>query len=187
MTKTGKSCYIQTVLSTNLIAIPELQLPINHQIRVPQVYLIDEAGDICGVIDTRVAQQMADSKELDLVLVSPQANPPVAKIIDYGKYKYEQERKGRKNKAKKSQEIKEIRLSYNTDDHDFEIKLNQARKFVKEGHKIKLRLKLVGREMAFKPKAIEQLDRFRDMIEMEYEQPLQFQGKQITVLLKEKK
>lgn len=124
---------------------------------------------------------------MDLVLVSPNANPPVAKILDYGKFKYEQARKDRKNRAKKTQDIKEIRLSYNTDVHDLEVKLKQAKRFLGEGHRLKLRLKLVGREMAFKEKGIEQLDHFRDLLDMEYEQPIQRLGKQFTVLLKEKK
>lgn len=120
-------------------------------------------------------------------MVAPQAVPPVAKILDYGKFKYEQDRKERKNKAKKVQEVKEIRLSYNTDDHDLEVKFKQAQRFLQEGHRIKLRLKLVGREMAFKDKAVGELDRFRDMLGLEYEQPIMRQGKQMTVLLKDKK
>jgi translation initiation factor IF-3 len=129
----------------------------------------------------------AEALELDLVVVSPTADPPVAKILDYGKFKYEQDRKDRKNRTKKAQEVKEIRLSYNTGEGDLQIKLNQAKRFLSEGHRLKLRLKLVGREMAFKEKAVEQLDRFRDMVGMEYDQPVQRQGKQMSVLLKEKK
>lgn len=120
-------------------------------------------------------------------MVAPQAKPPVAKILDYGKFKYEQNRKDKKNKTKKATEIKEIRLSYNTDQHDKEVKLKQAQKFLEEGHRIKLRLKLVGREIAFKDKGIEQLDMFKDLLGLEYDQPIQRQGKQFTVLLKEKK
>jgi len=149
--------------------------------------LIDETGIPVGEIETRTALERANALELDLVLVSPNANPPVAKILDYGKYKYEQNRKDRKNKAKKTQDIKEIRLSYNTDTHDWDVKFKQAQRFLKEGHRLKLRLKLVGREMAFKEKGIEQLDAFRDQLGMEYEQPIQRMGKQFTVLLKEKK
>ena len=151
------------------------------------MFLIDEAGEALGEMDLASALSRATEKELDLVLVGPQANPPVAKILDYGKFKYEQDRKERKNKAKKTQEIKEIRLSYNTGENDLEVKLNQAKRFVTEGHKIKLRLKLVGREMAFKDKAVEQLDRFKEMLGLEYEQPIQRQGKQMSVLLKDKK
>jgi translation initiation factor IF-3 len=149
--------------------------------------LIDDAGIALGEMDLASALLRAEERELDLVLVGPQAQPPVAKILDYGKFKYELDRKNRKNKAKKSQEIKEIRISYNTDEHDLAVKLSQAKRFVTEGHKIKLRLKLVGREMAFKEKAVLQLDQFRDMLGMEYEQTIQRQGKQMTVLLKEKK
>ena len=151
------------------------------------MFLIDEAGTPIGDIATAEALDMAEKKELDLVVVGPQANPPVAKILDYGKYKYELDRKDRKNKAKKTQEIKEIRLSYNTGENDLEVKLGQAKRFLKEGHKLKLRLKLVGRENAFKDKAVEQLDKFRDMVGLEYEQPIQRQGRQMSVLLKDKK
>lgn len=151
------------------------------------MYLIDENGIPVGKIETRDAQTRADALEMDLVLVSPQAVPPVAKILDYGKFKYEQNRKERKNKAKKTQDIKEIRISYNTDVHDREVKLKQAQRFIKEGHRIKLRLKLVGREMAFKDKGVEQLDQFRDLLNMEYDQPIQRMGKQFTVLLRDKK
>jgi translation initiation factor IF-3 len=119
--------------------------------------------------------------------VAPLAQPPVAKILDYGKYKYEEERKERKNKAKKGQEIKEIRLSYNTGPGDLETKFKQARRFLDEGFRIKLRLKLMGREMAFKERGIVELDKFRDLLNMEYETPPARQGKQFTVLLKEKK
>jgi translation initiation factor IF-3 len=149
--------------------------------------LIDESGTPIGEFDLKTALARAEEKEMDLVLVGPQADPPVAKILDYGKFRYEQDRKERKNKAKKTQEVKEIRISYNTGENDLEVKLNQAKRFVTEGHKLKLRLKLVGREMAFKDKAVEQLDRFRDMLGMDYEQPIQRQGKQMSVLLKEKK
>ncbi len=140
-----------------------------------------------GVLSKDEALALAEEKELDLVLVGPQASPPVAKIIDYGKFKYEQDRRDRKNKAKKTQEIKEIRLSYNTGEGDLDVKLTQARRFIQEGHKLKLRLKLVGREMAFKDKAVEQLDNFKNLLDMEYEQPIQRQGKQMIVLLKPKK
>lgn len=138
-------------------------------------------------MDTAVAMRMAEEREMDLVLVGPQANPPVGKILDYGKFRYEQERKDRKNKAKKAQEIKEIRISYNTGDGDWETKIKQALRFKSEGHRLKLRLKLVGRENAFRDKAIAELDRFRDELKMEYEQPIQTQGKQMNVLLKDKK
>jgi translation initiation factor IF-3 len=149
--------------------------------------LIGEDGKPIGEIATADALRQAEERELDLVVVSPQANPPVAKILDYGKYKYEQERKERKNKAKKVQEVKEVRISYNTGEGDWTTKLKQANKFLAEGHRIKLRLRLVGRENAFRHKAVEELDRFRTELGMEYEQPIQTQGRQMSVLLKDKK
>ncbi|HSI20170.1 MAG TPA: translation initiation factor IF-3 [Verrucomicrobiae bacterium] len=174
-------------LSANLFRISTAPLPVNHAIRASRVYLIDETGTPVGDTDVPSALKRAEELNLDLVLVAPQANPPVAKILDYGKFKYEEDRKERKNRAKKSQEIKEIRLSYNTGPGDLETKLRQAKRFLEEGHRIKLRLKLVGREMAFKEKGIEELGKFRDLLDMEYEQIPARQGKQFTVLLKEKK
>ena len=149
--------------------------------------MIDENGNSLGEIDTKEALERAELASLDLVLVAPLAKPPVAKILDFGKFKYEQSRKDRKNKTKKSGEIKEIRLSYNTDTHDKEVKLKQAQRFLSEGHRIRLRLKLVGREIAFKDKGLEELDQFKDQLGLEYDQPIQRQGKQFSVLLKEKK
>lgn len=151
------------------------------------MFLIDEKGMAIGEVDTASALRRAEEADMDLVLVSPQANPPVAKILDYGKFRYEQDRKDRKNRAKKSQDIKEIRLSYTTQGHDLEVKINQAKRFMEEGHKIKLRMKLVGREIVFREKAIELLNQVRDELNTTYEQPIQQQGKQFTVLLKEKK
>jgi translation initiation factor IF-3 len=178
---------IQSDFTNRSASIASESLPINQRIRAPFVYLIDETNTPVGKVETRTALEKAGALELDLVLVAPTAQPPVAKILDYGKYKYELDRKERKNKAKKTQDVKEIRISYNTDVHDREVKIKQALRFLKEGHKLKLRLKLVGREMAFKEKGIEQLDQFRDFLNMEYEQPIQRMGKQFTVLLKEKK
>ena len=162
-------------------------LPINERIRAPKLFLIGEEGKPIGEIDTRDALRMAEEREMDLVVVGPQANPPVAKILDYGKFKYEQDRKERKNKAKKTQEVKEIRLSYNTGEGDLETKFKQVQRFVSEGHRIKLRLKLVGRENSFRDKAVLELDKFKTMLGMEYEQPIMTQGRQMSVLLKEKK
>lgn len=187
MTPHTPSGTIQSDFTTRFPSIASESLPINQRIRAPFVYLIDETNTPVGNVETRIALEKAGALELDLVLVAPTAQPPVAKILDYGKYKYEQDRKERKNKAKKTQDVKEIRISYNTDVHDREVKLKQAQRFLKEGHRLKLRLKLVGREMAFKEKGIEQLDQFRDALNMEYEQPIQRMGKQFTALLKEKK
>lgn len=112
----------------------------------------------------------------------------MAKILDYGKFKYEQERQERKNRSKRtSQEVKEIRLTYTTGAGDLDTKLKQARKFLEEGHRIKLRMKLVGREMAFKDRALVELARVRDLLEMDYDTPPAIQGRQFSVLLKERK
>lgn len=121
----------------------------NHQIRAPQVRLIDHDGEMVGVINTREAISMAEEVGLDLIEVSPNADPPVCKILDYGKYKYEQQKK--KNEARKKQkvmEIKELRLRPVIGDHDLEIKLNSAKRFLKDGDKVKFTLKFRGREMS---------------------------------------
>jgi translation initiation factor IF-3 len=121
----------------------------NQQIRATQVRLIDHDGEMVGVVNTREAITMAEEVGLDLIEVSPNADPPVCKILDYGKYKYEQQKK--KNEARKKQkvmEIKELRLRPVIGDHDLEIKLNNAKRFLKEGDKVKFVLKFRGREMA---------------------------------------
>jgi len=112
---------------------------INDEIRVPQVRLIDDAGEMIGVMSAREALIRAYDVGLDLVEISPNAVPPVCKILDYGKYKYEQQKKA--NEARKKQkvvEIKEIKVRPNIDDHDYEVKMKQMKNFIGEGDKVKV-------------------------------------------------
>lgn len=121
----------------------------NEQIRVPEVRVIDQDGEMLGVMNPREAVQMAREVGLDLIEISPGAVPPVCKIGDYGKYRYEQQKK--KNEAKKNQktvEVKELKLRPNIDPHDYEIKLKALKKFIEEGNKVKITLRFRGREMA---------------------------------------
>ncbi|MGL4588908.1 MAG: translation initiation factor IF-3 [Mycoplasmatales bacterium] len=119
---------------------------INNQIRAQEVRLIDEAGENVGVVPTKNALQRAEDVELDLVLISPTANPPVAKIIDYGKFRYEQQKKQKEMKAnQKIIVIKEIRLSPTIDKHDFTTKAKHARKFLEEGDKVQVSIRFRGR------------------------------------------
>ena len=122
---------------------------INDEIRVPQVRLIDQHGEMQGVLTAREALIRAYDVGLDLVEISPNAVPPVCKILDYGKYKYEQQKKA--NEARKKQkvvEIKEIKVRPNIDDHDYDVKMRQMKTFISEGDKVKVTLRFRGREMA---------------------------------------
>jgi translation initiation factor IF-3 len=122
----------------------------NHMIRVPQVRLVGENVEV-GVYDTQAAQKMAQEQGLDLVEISPQADPPVCKIIDYNKFLYEKKKKEKEMKAKsKVSEVKEIRFTPNTDDHDFDFKSKHAQNFLKDGNKVKAYVQFKGRAIMFK-------------------------------------
>lgn len=122
---------------------------INEQIRDREVRLIGENGEQLGIVSGRDAQKMADGAGLDLVKIAPTAKPPVCKIVDYGKFKYEQTRKDKEAKKKQRViEVKEIRLSPNIDTNDLNTKVGAARKFLSKGDKVKITLRFRGREMA---------------------------------------
>jgi len=122
---------------------------VNERIRVPQVRVIGDDGEQIGVLPTREAIQMAQSKSLDLVEVSPTARPPVCRIMDYGKFKYEQNRRARKAKKKQHHtQLKEIKMRPKIEDHDFGTKVNHARDFLMERDKVKLTVTFRGREIA---------------------------------------
>ena len=121
----------------------------NNEIKAPQVRLIDENGDMVGVLSTREAIEMAEEASLDLIEISPNAVPPVAKISDYGKYKYEAQKKAHEaRKHQKVIEVKEIKMRPNIDDHDYEVKMRAMKRFIEEGDKVKLTMRFRGREMA---------------------------------------
>jgi translation initiation factor IF-3 len=136
---------------------------INDEIRVPQVRLIDDRGEMIGVMSAREALIRAYDVGLDLVEISPNAVPPVCKILDYGKYKYEQQKKA--NEARKKQkvvEIKEIKVRPNIDDHDYDVKMKQMKNFIGEGDKVKVTLRFRGREMAHQELGVKVLERIRN-------------------------
>jgi translation initiation factor IF-3 len=121
--------------------------PINEDITAHELRVIDSNGEQAGIMLREKALELADSRKLDLVLISPLANPPVAKVMDYGKYRYEQQK--REKEAKKKQkviEIKEVRLTPSIDNHDLDVKASSAIKFLKEGNKVKVSLRFRGRE-----------------------------------------
>ena len=126
------------------------ELPINEQIRADKVQLIDENNQKIGIVDLDKALEIAYDKKLDLVLVSMNSNPKVCKIMDYGKYKFEQTKKEKEARKKsKGIETKEIRITPNIDKHDFDFKCKNAEKFLKEGNKVKITVRFRGREMNY--------------------------------------
>lgn len=148
--------------------------------------LIDEEGNQAGVVSIREALARADEAGLDLVEISPGAEPPVCKILDYGKYKYEMQKKA--NEARKKQKIidtKEIKLRPNIDEHDYQVKLRAARRFLEDGDKVKVTLRFRGREMAHQNLGMEVLQRMKqdliDLGKMELEPRLE--GRQMMMVI----
>lgn len=170
------------------IAISELM--INEQIRDKEVRLIGEDGEQLGVMSAREAQKLAEEAGLDLVKIAPTAKPPVCKIVDYGKFKYEQARKEKEAKKKqKIIEIKEIRLSPNIDTNDLNTKVNAARKFLTKGDKVKITLRFRGREMAHMNNSKHILDDFAASLSdiAVVEKAPKVEGRSMTMFLTEKR
>lgn len=139
---------------------------INERIRDREVRLVSESGEQLGIMSSREALKLAREADLDLVKIAPNAKPPVCKIIDYGKYRYELARKEKEAKKKqKTMEVKEVRLSPNIDTNDLNTKANQARKFITKGDKVKVTLRFRGREMAHVNYSKQILDSFYEKIE----------------------
>lgn len=163
---------------------------INEQIRDKEVRLIGEDGEQIGIVSVKEAMQMAREADLDLVKISPNAKPPVCKIIDYGKFRYEQMRKDKEAKKKqKVMETKEVRLSPNIDVNDLNTKANQARKFLSKGDKVKVSLRFRGREMAHVNVGKEILDSFYEKLSdiAVVDKPAKLEGRSMVMFLAEKK
>ena len=142
------------------------ELMINERIRDREVRLVSESGEQLGIMPSREALKLAREADLDLVKIAPNAKPPVCKIIDYGKYRYELARKEKEAKKKqKTMEVKEVRLSPNIDTNDLNTKANQARKFITKGDKVKVTLRFRGREMAHVNYSKQILDSFYERLE----------------------
>ena len=142
------------------------KLMINERIRDREVRLVSESGEQLGIMSSREALKLAREADLDLVKIAPNAKPPVCKIIDYGKYRYELARKEKEAKKKqKTMEVKEVRLSPNIDTNDLNTKANQARKFISKGDKVKVTLRFRGREMAHVNYSKQILDSFYERLE----------------------
>ncbi|MBR2787165.1 MAG: translation initiation factor IF-3 [Clostridia bacterium] len=137
------------------------ELPINEQIRAKEVQLIDDEGQKRGIVSLNEALDIAYDKKLDLVLVAPNAEPPVCKIMNYGKYKFEQSKKEKEaRKKQKTFEVKEIRITPNIEQHDFEFKAKNTRKFIEDGNKVKITVRFRGRELNYVKLGEEALNKF---------------------------
>ncbi|MCI9516767.1 MAG: translation initiation factor IF-3 [Lachnospiraceae bacterium] len=163
---------------------------INEQIRDREIRLIGENGEQLGIMSAREAMKRAQEAELDLVKIAPTAKPPVCKIIDYGKYRYEMARKEKEAKKKqKIIEVKEVRLSPNIDSNDLSTKINAARKFIQKGNKVKITLRFRGREMAHMNASRHILDDFaKELADIAVvEKPSKVEGRSIVMFLTEKR
>lgn len=158
----------------------------NGEIRYPRVRLIDAEGRHSGIVDLMQALDMAAQASLDLVEISPGAEPPVCRIMDYGKYRYQLNRKERDaRKKQQSGGLKEIKLRPNTDQHDYEFKMKHAKDFLEERHKVKVTVVFRGRQLVYKDQGFELLQKFAtDLAEVATveREPL-LEGKQVTLLL----
>lgn len=169
-----------------MLTISKKDLLINEEIREKEVRVVDVDGSQLGIMPTKQALSLAIEKGLDLVDIAPQASPNVCRIMDYGKYRYEQakrEKEARKNQ--KTVEVKEVRMSMNIDTHDFETKVNQANKFLKGGDKVKVSVRFRGREMAHTDLGRDLLDRFKDAC-AEFgavDKPAKMEGRSLTIFM----
>lgn len=159
---------------------------VNQEITAPRVRLVDADGEMVGIVTRREALDLAMEANLDLVEVSPNAEPPVCKILDNGKYKYELQKK--KNEAKKKQktiEIKEIQIRPMIDNNDFDVKCRAAERFLKEGNKVKVTMRFRGREISHQEIGMEVINRFKDNFEelAKVETAPRFEGKQMLMIL----
>ena len=160
------------------------------QIRDKEVRVISEDGEQLGIMSSKDAMKLAREAELDLVKIAPKAQPPVCKIIDYGKYKYELARKEKEAKKKqKTVEVKEVRLSPNIDTNDLNTKMNNAKKFITKGNKVKVTLRFRGREMAHMQQSKHILDDFAEMLAdvAVIEKPAKQEGTSMSMVLTEKR
>ena len=161
-------------------------MQLNEEIRDKEVRVISADGEQLGIMSAKEALKKAEEKNLDLVKIAPQAQPPVCKIMDYGKYRFEQTKK--EKESKKNQRIietKEIRLSLNIDTHDFDTKANQAMKFLKTGHKVKVSIRFSGREMAHPQIGEETMKKFAEVCSefSSVEKPAKLEGRQMLMFL----
>ena len=169
-----------------VLNISKQVIQINEEIRDKEVRVIGSDGAQLGIMSSSKALSLAEQAGVDLVKIAPQAQPPVCKIMDYGKYRFEQSK--REKEARKNQkvvDIKEVRLSLNIDTHDFNTKLNQSQKFIKSGDKVKVSIRFRGREMGHPELGIEVMQRFADACQelAVVEKPAKLEGRNMLMFL----
>lgn len=163
---------------------------INERIRFPKIRVIDTDGGQLGIMSPRDALRLAEEKELDLVLVSDKADPPVCRIMDYGKFKFEQEKKAREARKKQhTSDVKEVKMRYKIEDHDYHVRVNQAEKFLKSGDKVKATIMFRGREIQHADLAESLLQRMANDLQefAEVQQAPKREGRNMMMLLAPKK
>ena len=159
---------------------------INEEIRDPEVRLIDESGNQLGIVGIREAQHLADERNLDLVKISPNSNPPVCKLMDYGKYRFEMaKREKEQRKNQKTIEVKETRLSATIDLHDMEVKAKDTRRFPQDGNKVKVSIRFRGRQITHGEIGLEVMDKFFEMVSdcAVKERPAKQEGRNMFMVL----
>jgi translation initiation factor IF-3 len=159
---------------------------VNKDIRVREVQVIDAEGNNLGVLQTFDAVRIAEEEGLDLVEVAPNSNPPVCKIMDYGRFRFQEQKKAAEaRKKQKIIEIKEIKLRPGIDDHDFEVKMKAAKSFFEEGNKVKFTLRFRGREMAHQDLGMKVLDRVKQLTAdyAKVENEPSFEGRQVVMVV----
>lgn len=159
---------------------------INFEIKSPQLRVVDESGAMLGILSRAEAMKIAEEREMDLVEIAPQANPPVCKVIDYGKFSYEIQKKEKLQKKNQQQQLmKEIRFKWRTDTHDFNFKTRHAKDFLEEGNKVKASVMFRGREITHTDIGRELLEKFVEELKdiSKVDSPIKMEGKNMSVIL----
>jgi translation initiation factor IF-3 len=159
---------------------------LNEEITVPEIRLQGLEGEQLGIVSVRAALQMAEDAEVDLVEIAPTANPPVCRIMDYGKFKYQEQKRAHEAKLKQKQvQVKEIKLRPGTDENDYQIKLRNMTRFLEEGDKVKVTLRFRGREMAHQEFGMRQLERIKADVDAigQVEQMPKMEGRQMIMII----
>ncbi|MEE1181801.1 MAG: translation initiation factor IF-3 [Treponema sp.] len=163
--------------------------PVNEEIRGSKFRVISNDGEQLGILSRSEAFRIAEEKNLDLVCVSPNADPPVCKILDYGKFRYDQQKKEKESRKRQSTtQVKEIRLSTFIEEHDVQVKAKTASKFLKNGDKVKVTLRFRGRERDYKSRGFEVMEQFAEAVSevADIEKKPKFEGRSLTMFLSPK-
>ncbi|MBQ1357584.1 MAG: translation initiation factor IF-3 [Oscillospiraceae bacterium] len=162
---------------------------VNEDIKAPEVRLVGADGSQLGIMETSKALTIAEQEGMDLVLIAPQATPPVCRVMDYGKYRFDQQKREKEQrKNQKTVEVKEIRLSLNIDVHDFDTKVDQAKKFLSAGNKLKVSIRFRGREMAHTDRGTDVMNRFQEAVgdAATVDKPAKLEGRSMQMFMSPK-